>query len=326
MNAAALKLSALGKVVGIMKRIAVVGSINLDVVVQTQRHPLPGETVLGRQIQHYPGGKGANQALAAALMGGDVTMIGAVGEDDAATQALHLLQNAGVNLMAVRRSGGHSTGTAIITVADDGENAIVVIPGANLSVSPAQATQALTEFGVGDLVVLQGELPVETVCAAVRYARDHGMQVVLNVAPWVEVDRDVLTAANPLVLNEHELRLAVASLDGERNNADLPGALQSVEEDVLAQRLLSEGVESVVVTLGGRGCLVVDHAGVRPVPAQSVPVVDTTGAGDAFVGALSARIAAGEDLESAARFATRVSALVVQRAGAQPSYPQLEDL
>ncbi|MHA7280794.1 ribokinase [Arthrobacter sp. MDT2-2] len=291
--------------------IVVVGSINADLVVTLERHPQPGETVLGRSMTVLPGGKGANQAVAAALLGADVTMIGAVGTDAYADVALSALTAAGADLAAVRRTGG-GTGVAVVEVSDDGENSIVVLSGAN-----AEVTGALVEASAGTIrgaavVVVQGELPADATAAAIRAAAG---RVIVNLAPVIDVDRATLLRADPLVVNEHEGALVLAQFGGAVH----------ADHEAVVTGLLACGFASVVMTLGGAGALVSDGGPVRRVPAPRVRAVDTTGAGDAFVGALAAQLAAGEPLDAAVRFAVRVGSYAVQHAGAQPSYPSLGD-
>lgn len=301
-----------------MNRIVVVGSINLDLFAHVERHPKPGETLAGSSVAEAPGGKGANQALAARLLGADVTMVGAVGDDSNADVALQLLADAGVDLSKVKVAKESTTGLAVITVSDDGENTIVYIAGANALVSLDDATSALNDFEKEDILLLQGELTRETTEAAARAAMEKDIRVVLNVAPWGDLDRDVLLGANPLMLNEHEIRLAAKSLFDE-DYSDL-------SEAELAEKLIEEGARSLVVTLGSRGSLVVTDEGTTEVEAQKVKAVDTTGAGDAFAGAVAARLAAGDDLVEATKVGNQVGAWVVRHHGAQPSYPSVEDL
>jgi ribokinase len=301
-----------------MSRIVVVGSINLDLFAHVERHPKPGETLAGSSVAEAPGGKGANQALAARLLGADVTMVGAVGDDSNADVALQLLADAGVDLSKVKVAKESTTGLAVITVSDDGENTIVYIAGANALVSLDDATSALNDFEKEDILLLQGELTRETTEAAARAAMEKDIRVVLNVAPWGDLDRDVLLGANPLMLNEHEIRLAAKSLFDE-DYSDL-------SEAELAEKLIEEGARSLVVTLGSRGSLVVTDEGTTEVEAQKVKAVDTTGAGDAFAGAVAARLAAGDDLVEATKVGNQVGAWVVRHHGAQPSYPSVEDL
>ncbi len=296
-------------------RLVVIGSANVDVFARVARHPVPGETVVGDGGDRLPGGKGANQALAAGLQGAPVTFVAAVGADPDAEVALGALRGAGVDLTSVATSAARRTGIAIITVADTGENTIVVLPGANSTVTPDTAVAAVDAMADGDILLMQGELPRATTEAAVRAARAAGRRVVLNVAPWGPLDRDVLTAADPLVLNEHEAVQA----------SDELGLPDESDFAVTAEAMLAAGVPSVVITLGAQGAVAGHSAQVAAVSSPRVSAVDTTGAGDAFTGALAARLLAGDSLLDAAGHAVRVAAFSVGRAGAQPSYPATDD-
>lgn len=296
-------------------KVAVVGSINLDQVVRLARHPQPGETLLASSFTLLPGGKGANQALAAARCGATVSLVGAVGNDPNAALATALLETSGIDLGAVTTVDA-PTGVAVINVADDGENTIVVVPGANASVDAASVEQSAAVISDAAVVVLQGEIPAEGIAAAATLATG---RVLLNLAPVIAVDPAVIRAANPLVVNEHEGALVLAQLD--------PGALIPPDDHALVAALRAQGIPAVVLTRGADGAICSDEAGTHLVPAPKVEAVDTSGAGDAFVGALSTRLAARESLLEASRYAARVGAFAVQGHGTQPSYPtQTDDL
>jgi len=302
-------------------QVTIVGSSNVDITALMVRLPGPGETVLADSYQLSPGGKGANQSLAAQLAGAATEFIGAVGKDSHSEVALGQLDEAGVKLDRVARSS-QPTGVAIIQVDSGAENSIAVVSGANSTVTD----QAVKAAGAIDgILVLQGEIPASGIKAAMDAATD---RIVLNLAPVIELDRDYLLKANPLVVNEHEAEAVLQQLN--------PHPARRIEGDYerLAAMLVDEGIASVVITLGANGCLVADKfpaenggAQVRPLPAVKVKAVDTTGAGDAFTGALAARLANGEDLVQAAEFAGKFAALTVQAHGAQASYPRsLENL
>lgn len=298
--------------------VLVIGSINVDLLLTVDRHPRPGETLLGGSGAQLAGGKGANQAVAAARLGARTATVGAVGDDPAAPIALEHLRGAGVDLTAVRAVRG-PTGLAVVTLAADGEN-IVVVPGANATVTPAVVAAAAPLLADTRVCVLQAEIPVASVSAAARLAHDAGARVVLNVAPAASLAVETLRTADPLVVNEHEAAIVLAAAGGEPT----PGAL-ATDPTTAAERLLALGVPSVVVTLGSAGCVVADSAGTLRIPARRVDVTDTTGAGDAFVGALAARLAAGDPLPAAAIHATRVAAASVGHMGAQAPYPWQDD-
>lgn len=295
-----------------MGLITIVGSINADLTAQVHRHPTPGETLLGTTATVSAGGKGANQAVAAALLGAKVAMVSAVGRDAYAGPATAQLRSSGVDLRGVKEVDG-PTGLAIITVADDGENSIIVIPGANATVDANYVDSQRAVIADADIVVLQGEIPADGFARAVALASG---RVVINLAPVIDVDRDRLLVADPLIANEHEAGLILDQLGVPHPN-DAPA--------VLINQLREAGFSSVVLTLGAAGALVSDSTGLTPIPTPSITPVDTTGAGDAFTGALVARLAAGDSLADAAAFAARVGAFAATGPGAQSSYPHASD-
>lgn len=291
-----------------MNTLCVVGSINADLFVHVDRHPTPGETLLGSGGEVLPGGKGANQAVAAALQGANVAFVGAVGDDAYASPALSLLHQAGVDDTHISTVPDVSTGLAVITVSADGENTIVVVPGANATVTKSYVSSIDLP---GDMLLLQGEIPADGFAAAVQ---GFDGRVVVNLAPVVDVPHEQLLRADPLVVNEHEAGLVL-----EQFGVSAGTASESV------QALLDVGFTSVVLTLGAKGALVGTVNGLREIPTPIIEAVDTTGAGDAFTGALAARLLAGDDLEEAATHAARVGAYAACRRGAQPSYPSVHD-
>lgn len=296
--------------------ITVVGSINADIVLGVSRSPLPGETLIAESLDVHPGGKGANQALAAARLGATVAFIGAVGTDAYAPTAVNGLRQAGVDITAVATVPG-PTGQAYVTVdGRTGENSIVIVAGANAFVDEAHVRSHADLLERADLVVLQGEIPPEGAAAAA--ASSSTARLVLNLAPVIPVDQEVIRRADPLVVNEHEGRLVLKLLG--RTPKDL-----GTEEDIV-KALLAAGIPTVVITLGAAGAIFSDGGPVLRVPAPSVEAIDTTGAGDAFVGALCARLSDGAPLGEAVRFAVRVGSFAVTRRGAQPSYPGPDDV
>lgn len=292
--------------------IAVVGSINADLTVTVARRPEPGETLLGTGGAITAGGKGANQALAAAKLGTDVIMIGAIGRDANAEPATQLLREGGVDLTAVAETD-EVTGLAVITVSEDGENTIIVVPGANSLVDDTYVADHADTIRDAAVVLLQGEIPASGFKKAVELASG---RVIVNLAPVVEVDHEALLKADPLMANEHEAGLILAQFGIEGDEED-PKAM--------AHSLIEVGFKSVVLTLGGAGALVAEGSELTEIPPASVTAVDTVGAGDAFSGALCHRIIEGDSLVEAARFAGRVGAFAVTRSGAQPSYPSRDD-
>lgn len=295
-----------------MGSLIVVGSINADLTARVERHPNPGETLLGSGGGITAGGKGANQAVAAAYLGANVKFVGAVGDDPYVEPALEHLRSSGVDLSDVAEVDV-TTGLAIITVSDDGENTIVVIPGANAHVDSHFVASRRDQISEADIVLLQGEIPADGFAAAVKAA---GNRVVVNLAPVIDVDSQALLAADPLMANEHEAGLILDQL-GVKAASDQPSDL--------AQSLIDAGFTSVVLTLGANGALVATKDELVDIPTPKVQAVDTTGAGDAFAGALCARLLEGDDLVQAATLAARVGAASTLGNGAQASYPTTQD-
>ena len=292
-----------------MSKLTVVGSINADLIIRTERHPLPGETLVGRGGEILAGGKGANQAVAAAQLGANVAFVGAVGNDAYAVPAMSFMESSGVDLCAVANTDS-TTGLAVITVAADGENTIVISPGANSQVDATFVKERKSTIAEADIVLLQGEIPASGFAAAVSAATG---RVVINLAPVVEVDSNALLRADPLLANEHEAGLILRQLGYKMDPAASPRKL--------ATTLVNAGFNSVVLTLGAKGALVTTKESTVGIPTPQVRPVDTTGAGDAFAGALCVRLLEGAGLEDAARFAARVGAFAITGVGAQRSYP-----
>jgi ribokinase len=285
--------------------VVVVGSLNLDLVVRVPRLPGPGETASGGAVFRNPGGKGANQAVAAARLGRGVAMIGCVGDDQAGRDLLASLEADGVDSSHVRVVDGVPSGAAFITVSEDGENQIVVSPGANARLTAEDVGAAGAALREAAVTLLQLEIPLEAVAAAARTA---GGRVVLNPAPVRALPEKLLEEVDVLVPNRVELAQLAA--------APVPGTVE--EATRLAGRLPAR---AVVVTLGADGALVVEHGHASHVPAVPVRPVDTTAAGDAFCGGLADALAAGAALQDAAGWAVRVAAAACTRPGAQASLP-----
>ncbi|MFJ7900515.1 ribokinase [Streptomyces sp. NPDC096198] len=284
----------------------VVGSANADLVIGVERRPAAGETVLGSDLAVHPGGKGANQAVAAARLGARTALLARVGDDAHGRLLLEAQRAAGVATAGVL-VGGAPTGVALITVDPSGDNSIVVSPGANGRLAPDDVRDAGDLLAASRVVSAQLEIPLETVVEVVRNLPS-GTRFVLNPSPPRPLPAEVLAACDPLIVNEHEARVITgAELDG------------SPEE--WAAALLALGPRSVVVTLGAEGALVATAGSTVRVPSVTVRAVDTTGAGDAFTAALAWRLGAGSSLEDAAAYAARVGAAAVTRPGAQESYP-----
>lgn len=289
-----------------MNKVLVVGSINMDLVVEAGKFPAPGETLLGQRFSTFPGGKGANQAVAARRLGAQVSMIGCVGSDAFGRELLGLLGKEGIDTRHVRIAEGVSTGVAAITVSQ-AENSIVVVPGANHALSPADIAAAESAFADADVVLSQLEIPLETVEAAACMAERYGKPFVLNPAPAMPLPLALRQRTALLTPNEHELSVV---LSDRENHWRLQLALHP---------------ERILMTRGADGAWFAGQDGeLRHQPAFPVTAVDTTGAGDTFNGALAAFW--GQDLVETARLACAASALSVTRAGAQSGMPTAEEL
>ncbi|MFD9977096.1 ribokinase [Streptomyces sp. NPDC059017] len=290
----------------------VIGSANADLVIGVERRPGPGETVLGSDLAVHPGGKGANQAVAAARMGARTALLARVGDDAYGRLLLDTQRAAGVDTAGVL-VGGAPTGVALITVDPSGDNSIVVSPGANGHLTPGDVRAAGSLLHASRVVSAQLEIPLETVAEAVRSLLP-GTRFVLNPSPPRPLPPEVLAACDPLIVNEHEAKVILGDEAVGGEPADW------------ARTLLARGPRSVVVTLGAQGALVASRQATALVPAVKVNAVDTTGAGDAFTAVLAWRLGQGDALMEAAAYAARVGAAAVTKAGAQGSYPTPEEV
>jgi ribokinase len=306
-------------------RIVVVGSLNADLTIYTERLPNPGETLHGEGFTVNPGGKSANQAVAAGRLGGNVGLIGAVGRDSNGDMLLASAGAAGVDVSRVRRSGDVETGVAVVTVDAHGENSIVISAGANGTVAPADVSAAQDVFDGAAVVCLCLEVSLETVEAAARAGHDAGATVLLNLSPYAPVPEGLAEAADVLLVNAHE---ASQFLGG----ADIPGPdADAADWEPVLLKFVEHRLDRAVVTLGAHGSVVLDSLAeegrrITRIAPTKVDAVDTTGAGDAFTGALAARLAAEETLAEAAAFASVAAALATTRKGTQAAYPSLEDV
>ncbi|MBI4581043.1 MAG: ribokinase [Planctomycetes bacterium] len=296
-------------------RIVVVGSSNTDMIIQAARIPRPGETILGGQFSMAAGGKGANQAVAAARAGGQVTFVARVGNDVFGEQAIKGFVADGIDVKHVIKDPDAPSGVALIFVAADGENSIGVASGANGRLSPADVQAAADAIGSADVLVMQLETPMETVKAAARMAASRKVRVILNPAPAQPLSDDLLKCASVLTPNETEAELLTGvKVDSEAKAAEAAKALRA------------RGVGMVIVTLGAKGVYVSADEFTGPVPGFVVKAVDSTAAGDVFNGALAVSLAEGRPLADAVRFANAAAAISVTRLGAQPSAPKRAEI
>ncbi|MEW5957562.1 MAG: ribokinase [Chloroflexota bacterium] len=296
-------------------QITVIGSLNMDLVARAPHIPQPGETIIGGDLHILPGGKGANQAVAAARLGAQVSMVGRVGQDAFAGPLLANLADSNVDHTFVTQDPAAATGVALIVVDDAGQNSIVVTAGANMRLSPDDVDAAETVIAAADVILLQLESPLQTVTRAAEVARAHGTTVVLNPAPARPLPAALLALVDILIPNESETALLTG----------LPVDNQA-EAEAAATTLRQLGVEIVILTLGSRGALLADNNGTQLFPAFQVTPVDTTAAGDAFVGGLAVALAEGKSLSEAVRWGNAAGALATTQLGAQPSLPARQAL
>jgi ribokinase len=286
-------------------RIVIVGSANTDMVVKTQRIPNPGETVIGGEFLMAAGGKGANQAVAAARLGAHVTLIARLGTDIFGDQAIAGYEREGIDTSFIVRDAAVPSGVALIFVDTQGENSIAVASGANASLTPADVERAKEAIARADILLVQLEIPMDAVHRAIELAHDAGVQTILNPAPGQRLAPDLLAQVSVLTPNEHEIQMV----------AGAPG------REAAVTRILQFGTRQVLVTLGKEGVLWANAQTRQIVPSFEVKVVDTTAAGDAFNGGLACALGRGLSMKEAIRYANAVAAISVTRMGAQPSLP-----
>ncbi|MEW5323301.1 ribokinase [Geobacillus thermoleovorans] len=281
--------------------ITVIGSINMDLVTVAARFPNQGETILGERFLTTPGGKGANQAVAAARLGADVQMIGAVGDDSFGKELIRSLQNEGISVHCVKPVTHQHTGIASITISEQ-DNRIIVVPGANHALTIEDINECESAIAESDVCLLQLEIPIPVVERAVAIAHRHGVRIIVNPAPAQPLPSLVLEQASFLTPNEHERAILFAGMDEEAF------------------------VDRFIVTEGAKGVRIWQEGQERLIPSFQVPVVDTTGAGDTFNGALAVALAEGNTLEEACRFANAAAALSVTKLGAQAGMPRRQEV
>lgn len=297
-----------------MPKISVIGSLNMDLIVQTERMPLAGETIAGQGFKSVPGGKGANQAIAAAKAGAKTRMFGYVGADGFGDLLLSSLTEAGVDISNIARSSDHPSGIATILLENSGENRIIIIPGSNDLVDQAYIDSQWDEISNADLLVVQHEIPLNSCHYIINKAHQASIPVLLNPAPFYPIPDEILTKLEYLVLNETELQ-------------GLVGCSSCFGEELIsaAHALLDKGLKNLIITLGKQGSMLLTNKNKTFQPIFEVDAVDTTAAGDTFVGFLATAIMNGQDAKHALEVASAAAALAVTKIGAQSSIPSIEE-
>lgn len=297
-----------------MKNICVIGSLNMDLVVNVDTMPKPGQTIIGSNFKEVPGGKGANQAVAMARLNGNVSMIGKVGEDGFGQTLINSLKNDKVDTTYIQTAKG-ATGVALITVDKNAQNSIVVSPGSNFEVKEDDIDNNIEAIKNSDIVVLQLETPLNTIKYALNKAKELNKYTILNPAPAVKLDDEIIKNVDLLTPNETELEI-------------ISGVSIETEEDIqkAAQIMIEKGVKELIVTLGSKGSLYINKEKSMFKKAYKVEAVDTTAAGDSYTGALAVALSQDKNIEDAMDFASKVGALSVLKEGAQSSLPTLEDV
>jgi ribokinase len=297
-----------------MKNIVVIGSSNTDLITKVKNFPAPGETIVGKEYMEAMGGKGANQAMAAHRLGGDVQFITCLGDDANGKNALAYYEEEGLDVSSSLIVNGISSGTAIIVVDESGENSIIITPGANNKLKPTYLSGIENIIKEADILVLQMEIPYETVKEACALAKKNQTQVILNVAPAMPIDKELLSNVDILVVNETEAE----TISGEK--------IEKIGEEGVVNSLIDMGVNTVVLTLGKNGCFYKNRKERMFFGAFEVDAVDTTAAGDTFCGALAAEIARGNSWEDTLIFASAAAANCITKMGAQPSIPKEDEV
>lgn len=299
-----------------MKKIVVVGSSNTDLIIKVPEIPRPGETLLGGEFRTFPGGKGANQAVAAARAGGDVIFIAAVGDDAYGNEAISGYRLDNINTENIKVCKGIPSGIAMITVSEKGENAITVASGANAELRPEDLEEAEEPFNEADYMLIQLETPLDTVLKAVELCNELNTKVILNPAPAADLSNEILQKVNIITPNETEAERLTGILVSDENSAASA-----------AEALHKRGVDTVIITMGAKGAYLSDNESKARfmVPGFSVQAVDTTAAGDVFNGQLAVSLAEGKELERAVLEAHGAAAISVQKLGAQSSIPRREE-
>lgn len=297
-----------------MKKIVVIGSSNTDMIVKVPKIPAPGETVLGNEFLTVQGGKGANQAVAAARAGGEVTFVACVGNDTFGDEAVASYKKEGINTNYIKRTGDAATGVALINVAASGENSISVAPGANSLLTPSDIEQLDSLIHSADIILMQMEIPLQTIQKVAEMASVATIPVILNPAPAQKLPKQLLEMISLLTPNEHEAAL-IAGTEGNQS---------SPQE--LAEILSGMGVKQSIITLGSNGAYFYNDHTSGTVKGMKVDAIDTTAAGDTFNGYLAVAMASGESIDHAIQIANKAAAISVTRLGAQPSIPRMKEI
>ena len=298
-----------------MPKAIVVGSINMDIVAFVERHPKVGETIFGKEVKYFPGGKGSNQAISCKRLGCETLMVGRVGDDGFGEGMLDFQRNEGINVNCIKKLDNNSTGTAFITVSNSSDNSIVVIPGANNNWDKGFIDDV--DINNDDLVLAQFEVPDWVIKRAFLKAKQCGAKTILNPAPVRQCDDAIINTTDIIVVNEIELQ-ELTGLEVD--------PLKDESVFISAEQLLKKGIESVVVTLGARGVRLLTNDKRKRLNARAVTPIDTTGAGDCFIGGLSAGLLSGLNLKSAAELGNIAASISVTREGAASSIPTLEEV
>ncbi|HTD98329.1 MAG TPA: ribokinase [Mucilaginibacter sp.] len=298
-----------------MSSIVVIGSSNTDMVVKTDHIPVPGETIIGGEFFIYPGGKGANQAVAAARLGGQVTLIASIGDDIFGRRSIELIKGEGIDVSYIISEANTASGVALITVDKKGENCITVAPGSNATLYPPCLQKSLPLLQQASIVLIQLEIPLDTVIYVAEVCKDQNNKLILNPAPACFLPDSLFPNIDIITPNEKEAEM----LTGIRVE-NLVSATQA------ARSLKNKGVKTVIITMGKEGALIVTDEYEKLIPSIPVEAIDTTGAGDVFNGALAVAIAAGKDIAGAVAFACKAAAISVTGLGAQSSAPKLNEM
>lgn len=298
-----------------MKKILVIGSFMTDLVVQSPKVPVEGETVIGNTFNRFTGGKGANQAVSAARLGGDVTMIGKLGEDDFGKEHIEALRSDNINHQFILFDSQSSSGVGNIVIDSNGNNRIIVVPGANLKFTEQDVEGFESVIKDSDIVILQLEIPLETVYKSIELSNKHGKTIILNPAPAKKIDQTYIDKVDYFVPNETEASLLT--------NIEVTN-VETAEK--AAGNLLKQGYKNVIITLGSKGVILKNNDQFKFVKAYTVKAVDTTAAGDSFIGSFAYGLSNNMDIEQSLNLAVAASALTVTKLGAQPSLPKIEDV